>query len=63
MGALLKRRLDPASKPLFRHLIVALGDFEQKALGARVVYELGESARLFASVAAFTGAWLKLRCG
>jgi hypothetical protein len=57
-AASLKRRLDPAS--LYSTiLIVAHGDFEQEALGARLVYELGESARLFASLAPFFGVWFK----
>ena len=55
--------MNRASVPLFRHLIVAHGDFEQEALGARLVYELGESARLRASLAPFLGVWLKPQCG
>ena len=54
---------EPCERALFRHLVVAHGDFEQEALGARLVYELGESARLRASLAPFLGVWLKPRCG
>jgi hypothetical protein len=54
---------EPCGRALFRHLIVAHGDFEQEALGARLVYELGESACLLASRAPILGIWLKLRRG
>jgi hypothetical protein len=54
---------EPCERALFRHLIVAHGDFEQEALGARLVYELGESARLRASLAPFLGVWLGPQCG
>jgi hypothetical protein len=50
-----------ASEPLFRYLIVALGDFEQAALGARLIHKLGESACLLASLAPFFSVWLKPR--